>query len=293
LEHKGSGQCPPALPCALGGQLPLPGLAEYVAKDVGHVARVQACFLAEGPDSMCWTQEWPGIGRVNHLTWSFELLEGDADPSQSPDHVSATAASAAPVAAPAVAQPAHAPAPAPAHAAATAGATLAAASPAPAAPEMQSARPGPRTAPSVGKADDPWFQGGDPWARVQPVRPSVPSRVAAAAPETVPARVAAAAAETIAPAEQTPQVEIAAQRAVDNTEDEWQPFQDPSSGQIWYYNERTGEARWTECPPTRPTLLSADLARKKAEVARLIAGDDSDSLSEHSGSQDGGPLRRR
>lgn len=320
LNRGGFGQCRPVFSCAICERQPSEGLGEHIARDEGHLERVQALFAAEGPDSARWTQVWPGLGRAHHLTWSFELLDINtgmqAPANAAPASATAVASMPSPPHLPVTPQPdpavtqvaaaASAPALSPlkppmrgsvAQAAAQGKASAGASTPKAVVPSMSTLPPsGPvtRSDMSSAKGVDPWMEK-DPWGWS-----SQPRRPAAATPQEAPPQVitveekvsaepavsvgTAVSEQPHAPGEPVVQEES-------SEASEWQAFSDPGSGKVWYYNARTGEASW-DASVAVSKVPSADAVRRQAEIHRLAYGDaDSDSLSERSrASRDGGAL---
>mmetsp|Transcript_114945 Transcript_114945/g.371599 ORF Transcript_114945/g.371599 Transcript_114945/m.371599 type:complete len:387 (-) Transcript_114945:119-1279(-) len=48
---------------------------EHVARDIGHMAQVQARFEHEGPSGRGWVQCWAGVAQLNHLTLDLSVDE--------------------------------------------------------------------------------------------------------------------------------------------------------------------------------------------------------------------------
>ena len=63
--------------------------AEHVARDIGHMAQVQARFEHEGPSGRGWVQCWAGVAQLTSL-WTFpsgSSEQGEEDRRSPPLHL--------------------------------------------------------------------------------------------------------------------------------------------------------------------------------------------------------------
>jgi hypothetical protein len=57
--------------------------AQHVGRDLGHIAKVRACFNFEGPTWKGWVQCWDGVAQLNHLSLKVDITELSASGGRS------------------------------------------------------------------------------------------------------------------------------------------------------------------------------------------------------------------
>jgi len=208
--------------CTLCARAMHEGVAAHISRSAEHLMAVQMLFSEGGAEAPGWLQTWPGIVEVHHLTMQL-----------STSHISSGEV-----------EPAPPPLPPLDPAGRSEGAGK----------QKDQAATVHMTSTTTGQATVV----ADPWASAEAdglvkgsmtVHPVAQPCLATQDPGSwsttpTPSRAAATSrqAEPVAlvPSDTTNEI-------LDDSDslDEWEAFQDPNSGRVWYHNSGTGESRWT------------------------------------------------